>query len=89
MALGANAGAILKLVSAEAAWLVAIGSIAGVVAALALTRWISSVLWEVTATDPASFGAALALLALVTMTATVVPASRVFRINPRSVLGQE
>jgi hypothetical protein len=89
MALGASAGAILRLVAAEAAWLIAIGSAAGLGAALALTHWLSAVLWEVPATDPASFAAALLLLSLVTMCATLIPASRVFRLDPRSVLVHE
>jgi ABC-type antimicrobial peptide transport system permease subunit len=89
MALGANASAIVKLVAAEAAWLIAIGSMVGVIGALALTRWISAVLWEVTATDPGSFAAALLLLSSVTMCATLVPAWRVFRLDPRAVLVHE
>jgi putative ABC transport system permease protein len=89
MALGASAGAIVRLVSAEAAWLTAIGSVVGVGAALALTRWLGAVLWEVTATDPASFAAALLLLSTVTMCATLIPASRVLRLDPRSVLVHE
>jgi predicted permease len=89
MALGAHATDILALVVREAVWLTAIGIPLGIVGALLLTRFLASVLWEVTATDPVAFAAALVLLPAVALAATLIPASRVLRLNPGVVLGGE
>ena len=53
MALGATPGAVLALVMKEGAALVAAGALAGVAAALVLTRYLATLLYGVTATDPA------------------------------------
>ena len=66
-----------------------IGVIVGIVGALALTRVMASLLFGVTPSDPLSFGAAVAVLATVAFSATLVPAWRATRVDPMAVLRQE
>ena len=54
MALGATAGGVVRLVLAEAVWLILIGVVVGMAAALALARSLGSLLYGVTTTDPAN-----------------------------------
>jgi putative ABC transport system permease protein len=89
MALGASTQAIVALVTSEAAWLLALGSAVGIAVALAVSRSLGALLWGITATDPASFAAALVLLAVVALAATLVPAARVLRLDPRAALAHE
>jgi putative ABC transport system permease protein len=82
VALGASATSVLRLVLQQGLLLVAVGLTFGVVAALILTRVISTFLWGITATDPMTFvfaGAALAALALL---ACCVPARRALSVDP-------
>jgi len=68
---------------------VLIGIAVGIGAAILATRFLSSMLYGVTATDPLTFGAVAALLVAVALAACAVPALRAVRIDPTTALRQE
>ncbi len=86
MALGAQRRDILRLVLRHGFALTAAGVILGVGGALALTRAIAGFLFEVSATDPATYLAISALLLAVTLAASYIPARRAMRIDPTAAL---
>ncbi|HXC68688.1 MAG TPA: ABC transporter permease [Pyrinomonadaceae bacterium] len=89
MALGAGRFDVLKLVVKKGIVLGVIGVAAGLAASFALTRLISSLLFEVTATDAATFTAVSVGLFLVTLIACYVPARRATRVDPLKALRYE
>jgi len=89
MALGAQSGDIVGLVVRQGMTLAAIGIVMGFVGALALTRLMSSLLFGVSATDLVTFSAVPALLAVVALAATVIPAVRAGRVDPMVALRVE
>jgi predicted permease len=89
MAIGAQRSDILRLVLGEAARMVALGIAVGVVASLAITRLLSSLLFGVGATDPLTFVGVAALLSLVALAASYIPAHRAMRVNPVTALRYE
>ena len=89
MALGASRADVLRMIVREGMRTAAIGLAAGLVAALALTRVMRSILYEVTATDPAVFAAIALLLAAVAALASYIPARRATRIDPIAALRYE
>jgi putative ABC transport system permease protein len=82
MSLGANPGDVLRLVLSEGVRLALIGSVAGLVTALALSRLVTSLLYEVTPTDPMTFVAVFALLTSVALLACYLPARRAAKVDP-------
>jgi putative ABC transport system permease protein len=86
LALGASPSSILKLIVAEGLRLVGIGAAIGLALATASTRWISSQLFGVQPTDPVAFAAGCVLLALVGVTACLIPARRAMRVQPSAAL---
>jgi predicted permease len=89
LALGASRGQVLRLVLARGSRLIAIGLGVGVAGALALTRFLQALLYGVSATDPATLGAAAGLLAAVALLACLLPARRAARVNPLVALRAE
>ncbi|HYX22125.1 MAG TPA: FtsX-like permease family protein, partial [Thermoanaerobaculia bacterium] len=89
MALGAERADVLRLVVGEGARLAAIGLAAGVVASVAVTRLVSSLLFGVSATDPATFAGVAALLAAAALGASYLPARRAARLDPSIALRRE
>jgi putative ABC transport system permease protein len=81
-ALGAQSGDIVRLVLAQGGMLVALGIILGGAAALGFTRLLSSQLYEVSATDPASFVLAAGVLVAVALLASALPSFRASRLDP-------
>ncbi len=82
MALGAQTGAILKLVVGQGMKLVASGVALGLAASFSLTRLMSNMLFGVSAVDPMTFGAITLLLTFVALLACWIPARRATRIDP-------
>jgi predicted permease len=82
IALGAQRGDVLRLVLGHGARMALLGVGIGVVAALALTRLMSRLLFGVSATDPLTFTAVAILLTLVALAACYIPARRAMRVDP-------
>jgi ABC-type antimicrobial peptide transport system permease subunit len=89
VALGAQPGNILGLVVRQGMGLAAIGILAGLAGAAALTRVMASLLFGVSATDATTFGSVAGLLAVVALAATVIPARRATRVDPMVALREE
>jgi len=86
MALGASGFSVVRAFLARGLRLGAAGVVVGLVAALAITRLLTGVLFGVSATDPIAFARALALVLGIVIVATLVPAWRAARTNPLSAL---
>jgi putative ABC transport system permease protein len=86
MALGATGGEVVRLILAEAVWLVLAGLAVGMAAALALSQSLSSLLYGVGAADPLTFLLIPAALAAVGLLASYLPARRASGVDPSSGL---
>ena len=86
MALGASAPDVLRLVLGESGRLIALATGLGVLAALALSRFLRSLLVEVEPTDPATYIVTTLALATVAVIATLLPARRATRVDPIEAL---
>ena len=89
MALGAQTPAVLKLAVGYGMKLVIAGLVIGLIAAFALTRLMSTLLFGVTATDPATFTLISTLLICVAAIASYVPARRATKVDPMIALRYE
>lgn len=86
MALGAQQGNVLRLVIGGGARLAAIGIAVGLTAALTLTQLMKVLLFGVRPTDPFTFTAVIALLAVTSILACYIPARRAMRVDPIEAL---
>ena len=89
MALGAQQGDVMRMVVSGGAKLAFIGTSIGIVGALAVTRVMASLLFEVKPNDPATFMAAALILAIVVLAACWIPARRAMRVDPMAALRYE
>jgi putative ABC transport system permease protein len=89
LALGAQAGAVLRLILREGLKLTLIGIALGLTAAFALTRWMESLLFGVRPTDPLTFGVIALVLLLVAICACWIPARRATQVDPLIALRSE
>jgi putative ABC transport system permease protein len=89
MALGARRAAILMMVLRKGMILTLIGAAIGLAAALALTRWMSSMLFEVSASDPLTYLVVLIVLLGAALLACSIPARRATRVDPLVALRYE
>jgi len=89
IALGARLARITGSVVASGLALVAIGTTIGLVGAWALTRWMASLLFGVSATDPLTLAVIVLLLALVALLASWIPAWRATQVDPLVALRHE
>jgi predicted permease len=86
MALGARGEDMRRMLVREGARIVLGGILAGIAAALLLTRFLRALLFQVSPTDPLSFAATVLLLAATALFATWVPAQRATRVEPADAL---
>jgi predicted permease len=89
LALGAQGGDVVSMVLRQGAKLALLGVCIGVVAALALARLMTSLLFGVTAHDPLTFAAVAALLITVALLACYIPARRAMKVDPMVALRYE
>jgi predicted permease len=89
IALGAQRSDVMRLVLGDGAKMALVGVGLGVVAALGLTRFLTSVLYGVSATDPVTFAAVAMILNAVALAACYVPARRAMRVDPMVALRYE
>ncbi len=86
MALGATAAAVQRSVIARAFRLALSGIAIGSIASLAISNWISSLLYDTKATDPLTFSSIIIVLLLVALLAGYIPARRASRVAPMLAL---
>jgi putative ABC transport system permease protein len=89
MALGAHPSDVLRLILGEGLKLVLTGAALGIVFALIATRFISTMIYGVSATDPTIFLSVITLLVAVSLAACYVPARRAMRVDPIVALRYE
>jgi putative ABC transport system permease protein len=88
MALGAQQSDVMRLVLGEGMFVILVGLGIGFAGSLASTRFLSSLLFGVTATDPLTFAGVIIMLALVAL-ACYIPARRAVRVDPMIALRHE
>ena len=86
LALGAQPGAVRALFVRQGLLLTSLGGILGLVASVALSRWVSSLLYGVTALDPLTYALSSTALAVGAIVASVVPARRAATVDPMETL---
>jgi predicted permease len=89
MALGAEPERVRRMVLREATWVVALGILAGVCGALALGRVIAGLLYGIKAWDPTTLAGSAAMLMVVALAASWIPAWRAARVDPMRALRHE
>jgi macrolide transport system ATP-binding/permease protein len=89
MALGAQRRDVMRHVVRQGGSLTGVGLVVGVIAALALTRFLTSLLYGVKPADPATFTAVSAILTAVALLASYIPARRATKVNPMVALRHE
>ena len=89
MALGAHRPAILIMVLRTGMVLTLIGATLGLAAAFVLTRWMSSMLFGITASDPATYATVLLVSLGAALLACLIPARRATQVDPLVALRDE
>jgi ABC-type antimicrobial peptide transport system permease subunit len=86
LALGAQRWTVVRMILREGVAMAVVGVVLGVAGALALTRVMKSLLYEISTTDVATFAGAVVLVTIVALGATYVPALRASRVDPKTAL---
>jgi putative ABC transport system permease protein len=86
LALGAPAHSVLRLVVRRGVRVAAVGALVGVFAAALATRWLGSLLFGISATDPVTFVVVPLLFVVVASLASLLPALRATRVDPARAL---
>ena len=89
MALGAQAGDVLRLVLAQGGRIAVMGILIGCAASVGLTRLMTKLLYSVSAVDPETFGAVACVLRITAIVASYIPARRTLRVDPLIALRHE
>jgi len=89
MALGAAPVSVLRMVLGDGMKLAVIGVAAGIAGAIALARFIQTLLFEIPPSDPVSYAATAVLLLAIAALACYVPARRAMRVDPMIALQAE
>jgi putative ABC transport system permease protein len=89
MALGAGARDVFKLIVTQALAVIASGTVAGLAGAIALTRFVSSEIWEVKANDPGTFAGFSLVLVVIAVLACLIPTRHAMRVDPTIALRYE
>jgi ABC-type antimicrobial peptide transport system permease subunit len=89
MALGATRENILRLITMDGFRMVAVGGAIGLAAALAVTRLLKTLIFQISPTDPLTFVLVSFILSLVTLIAILVPARAGMRVEPAATLRAE
>ena len=89
IALGAQSGDIMALVLKQGMKLTVLGVLLGLIGAVSLTRWLASLLYGVSATDPLTFAVIVLLPMIVAALACWIPARRATKVDPLVALRQE
>jgi putative ABC transport system permease protein len=89
MALGSRRGEIVRLVLVSGAKLAAIGCVAGLIGALAVSKLLGSLLFNVSATDPLILTVSIATMIVLSLVACAIPAQRAASANPVDALRSE
>jgi len=89
LALGAQPADVMRLMIRRGMTWVVMGTILGIGVTLGVTRWVASLLFEVSAYDPTALGTATMLLIAVALMACWIPARRAMRVDPMVALRYE
>jgi predicted permease len=89
MALGAGRSRVVGMILKETSMIIAIGMVAGIIAAAGTTRLVAARLYGLSALDPITIVAAVCILAIVALAAGYIPATRAARVNPVKALRHE
>ena len=89
MALGAQPGQVRRMILRESSWLAVVGIFVGVGAAFALTRLVKSMLYGIQTYDPLTLVVCVAVLMIVALAASWIPARRAARVQPMEALRHE
>ena len=82
-------GTVVRMIVQQGMGIALAGLVLGLAAAVALARVMTSLLYEVTPTDPATFGVVIGVLAAVSVVAAGIPALRAARVDPIIALRQD
>jgi putative ABC transport system permease protein len=88
-ALGARPSDIMALVVGQGGRMAAIGIVLGIAGSLGTTRFLRTLLYDITPTDPTTLAGVVLLLALVTLAACLIPARRAGKVDPAIALRGE
>jgi putative ABC transport system permease protein len=89
MAIGAGRGDVMRMIITGGMRVALVGVVVGIGGALALSRLMRTMLFEVTAVDPASYVATALMLLAVAALACYIPARRAMRLDPLSALREQ